>query len=381
MQVFSLSAQADSLEKPVAKLRAFLTDFSKISDEESKIGYQSQAHWFYKIYMQEVIESYPRKSKLIISPDGLLNFVPFEVFLTKQVLDSSSFMHLPYLLRTHSIRYSYSAGLLLENHAEESNRNGLFAAAANYRSLDSNDYQTVQRSARLNTLRARLTNLPAARSEVLRLQERYQGTFLLDEACNENSFKRNAQNYAIIHLAMHGLVNTETPIFSSLAFTENNDTTEDNFLEAWEISQLDLKADLVVLSACETGFGKLQEGEGVRSLARSFMYAGVSSLVVSLWQVSDASTADIMSLFYEYLYKGLDKSEALRRAKLNYIKQATESEQAHPAFWAHFIMIGDDEPISLSTSKYSATMWWVAAGGGILLLTLSFWWFRKKRGK
>jgi len=136
-------------------------------------------------------------------------------------------------------------------------------------------------------------------------------------------------------------------------------------LQAYEISQMNLNADLVVLSACETGYGKYEEAEGIISLARSFMYAGAPSLVVSLWQVSDVSTAIIMTDFYQNLYHGMDKSIALRKAKLDYIGIA-DGVAAHPAFWSPFIQLGDNGQVKLI--KKQNWFWWVF--GGVLLLSV-----------
>jgi len=153
-------------------------------------------------------------------------------------------------------------------------------------------------------------------------------------------------------------------MLSSLAFTENQDSLEDNFLQAYETSRMKLNANLVVLSACETGYGKFEQGEGIISLARSFMYAGVPSLVVSLWQVNDASTAAIMTSFYQNLADGMDKSVALQQAKFTYIKSAS-GIMAHPAFWSPFIQLGNSSPINLATKK-SWLPWGI--GGGVLIL-------------
>ena len=145
---------------------------------------------------------------------------------------------------------------------------------------------------------------------------------------------------------MHGILDAKTPMLSSLAFTENKDSLENNFLQAYEISRLKLNADLVVLSACETGYGRFEQGEGILSIARSFMYAGTPSLVVSLWQVNDQSTSVIMQSFYQYLTDGLTKDTALSQAKLDYLKNA-KGISAHPAFWSPFIQLGDSKAITI----------------------------------
>ena len=193
---------------------------------------------------------------------------------------------------------------------------------------------------------------------------------MIDSACTERNFKEQAPEYSLVHLAMHGILDNEHPILSSLAFTESLDTTEDNLLQAYEIAHLHLNADLVVLSACETGFGKFKEGEGVMSLARSFMYAGVPSLVVSMWQVNDKSTSSIMQLFYKNLARKMDKSEALRQAKLSYIASAN-GIAGHPAFWAPFIQLGNHHWIRLS--RKGSWIWWAwTIGLGVLVVGAVF---------
>jgi CHAT domain-containing protein len=104
--------------------------------------------------------------------------------------------------------------------------------------------------------------------------------------------------------------------------------------------------DLVVLSACETGLGKIEQGEGIRSLGRSFMESGAQATIISLWNVNDKSTAFIMTDFYKHLKAGITKDEALRQAKLDYLKNAT-TQNSHPYFWAAFIPAGDMQPLSL----------------------------------
>ena len=142
---------------------------------------------------------------------------------------------------------------------------------------------------------------------------------------------------------MHAFSNAETPLLSGLAFTSDTNSTEDGFLHTAEIYELPLRAELAVLSACNTGYGKLIKGEGAMSLARAFRYAGCPSVAMSLWSVDDESTASIMQDFYKYLDEGFTKDQALRKAKVDYL---SKSKKPHPYFWAPFILIGDEAPLS-----------------------------------
>jgi CHAT domain-containing protein len=135
------------------------------------------------------------------------------------------------------------------------------------------------------------------------------------------------------------LIDEKKPDLSSLVLTQHSNPGEDGFLRATEIFNLDMNADLVVLSACQTGLGKLVRGEGMVGLTRAFMYAGTPAVMVSLWSVSDISTATLMGEFYKNLViKNLDKTNALRKAKLTMLKN---EKFANPYYWAPFVIVGD----------------------------------------
>jgi LPXTG-motif cell wall-anchored protein len=237
------------------------------------------------------------------------------------------------------------------------------------------------RPSHLLMLRSSLSPLPAVEEEIKSLSVNFRGQFLYGESANERIFKEQASKYSVLHLAMHGLLNQDFPMLSSLAFSEDMDRLEDNFLQAYEIAQLHLNSDLVVLSACETGFGKFRQGEGIMSLARSFMYAGVPSLVVSLWQVNDHSTSVIMKYFYANLTKGMTKAAALRQAKLDYIKTVGDGGAAHPAFWAAFIQLGDSRPLTIKLKATGSSYWiYLISGLGVVVIGFGLlFWFRRKR--
>lgn len=381
-----LPIELDSLSGQIQRLRRCLSDYEFIRDHEAEafVTYKETAHWFYQKLLQSALEANPDIKNLLIVPDGELGHLPFETFLrTLPESATLDYTQLDYLLRHYSIGYTYSAMLWKENRESPRRKNNgkLLAMAASYPSLNelpvSDSLLTrANRSPLVRNLRNSLTELPSATQEVERLSQFFQGDFLLNKATNERFFKEKSADYGVLHLAMHGILNKKSPLLSSLAFTENGDTTEDNFLEAWEISRLQLNADLVVLSACETGYGKFQQGEGLLSLARSFMYAGVPSMVVSLWEVNDASTAQIMETFYKQLANGKDKTTALRDAKLDYLSKS-RGLSAHPAFWSPFVHLGDHAPLHLQ-EKSNAWLWWLL--GGVSVAGLAVLLLRRTKG-
>lgn len=355
------------LAKEIGAFRKSLSDYVFITGNPDKAysTYSNTAYYFYK----KLIE--PAKldgiKKLIIVPDDLLSHIPFETLLQiKPQEQDGNYASLAYLIKDYTISYSYSTELLLENKKQRKNTNNgqLLAMGAMYSATDSSIAKS--RSPLQQQLRKILSPLPSIKQEIEKLESLYgTGQFLYGKEATEASFKQIASDYAIIHLAMHGLLNEHHPLISSLAFTENGDSLEDNFLEAHEISHLQLNSDLVVLSACETGYGKFEQGEGVMSLARSFMYAGVPSLVVSLWQVNDKATAMLMENFYNNLYTGMAKNDALQKAKLDYISNV-KGIGGHPAFWSPFIQLGNTDSIEIEKSK--TWIWWALGGLGLLIV-------------
>jgi CHAT domain-containing protein len=172
------------------------------------------------------------------------------------------------------------------------------------------------------------------------------------EASEEN-FRKNVEEYDILHLAMHAFINDSLPAFSSLAFAqyETEDQTKNGLLNTTDIYNFKLNAKLTVLSACNTGSGQLKKGEGIMSLARGFLYAGCPAIIMSLWEVEDESGTEIMTSFYKNLKKGKNKDESLRLAKLKYL-ESVNSRRAHPHYWLGFVSIGDNSPLYVSYDFY-----------------------------
>ncbi len=378
---------SDSLNRQIKKLHETLTDYEGIKEYPEKIfkDYTTTAYWFYQQLLAPVIGYTQGIKQLIIVPDGELGHIPFETFLTEEIKEELEYIHLPYLLKKFALSYDYSAIAMMEYLKKDNpNQKGeILAFAADYpkepkaKSSGNDEKLDKQRS-----LRDILRPIPAARQEVEILQQQFKGLFAFEQEANEAFFKANANNYSVIHLAMHGLLNKEHPPLSSLAFTDVSDNREDNFLQAHEISKLDLNANLVVLSACETGYGRFYAGNGIASLAQAFAFAGVPSLVVSLWQVNDASTSVIMQLFYENLSKGMDKAEALQQAKISYIDKVGNPIAAQPAFWAAFVQIGDSRPIKLKRiNSFSWQLWLIVGGTSLLALGAGLWFLMQRKKK
>ena len=154
-----------------------------------------------------------------------------------------------------------------------------------------------------------------------------------------------------MHFATHTRIDDYNPLSSTLSFYPFDGSGEDGVLNTYEIYSLDLKGELAVLSACSTGNGKLQKGEGVISLARAFTYAGMPSVIMTLWDVDDISSGNILPSFYHLLMKGYDKDAALRLAKLSYLETTKSAIETHPVFWSGIVLYGNNRGFRKSSNE------------------------------
>ncbi len=305
-------------------------------------------------------------SSLIIVPDGVLSYIPFDVLLKERPDQSHHFKTHAYLLREHQISYSYSATLLKESYENKNKaRKGLLAFAPSFedRTLRSSDLEKTRAS--LGTLKY---NTPEAK-QICAIMG---GDIFIGETATEKKFTQLANQYQILHLATHGKANDKMGDYSFLAFTEIKDSLENERLYVRDLYNLKLNADMVVLSACETGIGELQKGEGVISLARGFSYAGAKSILTTLWSVNDKNTSELMTLFYQNIKNGMTKDEGLRNAKLAYMEQQSHLG-SHPFYWAGFVPIGNMGTVTVSSSF--AGMWKI----GLLFLGIILFFLWRKR--
>jgi CHAT domain-containing protein len=218
--------------------------------------------------------------------------------------------------------------------------------------------------------RGQQAELPGAFKELETLSRLFKNVrrFINTEASKSN-FLNNASGYDIIHLAIHGIGDQEVADNSRLVF--RGDSTAGEALYAYEIYNLKLDAELIVLSSCESGVGRNQTGEGMFSIARAFTYAGCPSLIISRWQVNDTFTSEIMTYFYENLDNNESISSSLRNAKLKFLNEA-DGLIAHPANWAAFVVNGQDATFHGKSPRW----YWLFVA--VLLLTIGIIVYSKK---
>lgn len=278
---------------------------------------------------------------VIVVPDGVLGYVPFDALLTEKPVNPTYFHSHAYLGRERRISYAYSATLLREmrDKVRKSTPTGSVLALAPFFRGDATVLrEQLDTLSELVALRAdTLKPLQYSGREVLIAEKILKGQALLGLAATKDTFQYLAGRYRILHLSTHGKANDRIGDYAYLGFARSDTSFEKMYVK--DIYNLSLNADMVVLSACETGIGQLQRGEGIISLARAFAYAGAKSIVTTLWQVDDARTSRLMQHFYKNLQQGMTKGEALWHAKRTLF--AGKKDNAHPFFWAGFIPVGD----------------------------------------
>ncbi|MEP6646137.1 MAG: CHAT domain-containing tetratricopeptide repeat protein [Saprospiraceae bacterium] len=260
-------------------------------------------------------------SRVVIIPDGTIGYVPFEM-----LKDADG----KYLIQNITISYSFEYTSYDDGIAGELKSLQVFCLAPHYKSKPESD-KFISRGS--------IYDLPYAKMEADSIQKLFGNKAMVSQSCDKNELDGRLLNAHIFHYAGHAIIEGDA---AYLALMDNG--SESSQLTSNEIGIKHYALDLVVLSACETGLGKMEQGEGIRSLGRSFMESGAKSTVISLWNVNDKSTSQIMTGFYKWLLKGMRKDEALRQSKLDYLKN-TSSRNRHPYFWAAFIPAGDMTPL------------------------------------
>lgn len=317
--------------------------------------FQLIAQNLYTVLLKSTVQRLPKTVKrVIIVPDNTLQYINFEALLTEKSDPEnveSDFINLPYFLKKYSVIYTPSISSWLEmksyNQKRVKKEQNFAGFAPNYNSQTISESQTdISR-----LFRNREIALPGAIDEVTEIANQVDGKMFIGEQATKQNFKRALNEYKVLHLAMHSLINHKEPMRSLLMFQKEKDTSHNGNLYASELYAMKTAADLVVMSACDSGNGIYKEGEGIMSLSRAMTYAGTPSQVISLWKVSDFASKKIMVQFYKTLQKGYSINQALHLSKIEYLKSIGHQQFSHPFYWASFVSFGIDQKIMFHASK------------------------------
>jgi CHAT domain-containing protein len=258
---------------------------------------------------------------LIIVPDGILNFLPFEALITKES-NTTNFAKMHYLLNDFKIAYNTSAKIYLNSKPTSNSEKTVLGI-----------FPVFEKTA---------YELSYSKKELQSIQSNFKGKYLENANASFSNFKKDASQYSILHLSTHASSgDIETP--ASIKFYDQE-------ILYSELYNLNINPDLVVLSACETGIGKLYKAEGAMSVARGFQFAGAQNLVFSLWKVNDYTTSVFMADFYKNIKNNVPYFEANANAKLDFLNdKSIPNAKKSPYYWSSFVYYG-----SISTEEKSA---------------------------
>jgi CHAT domain-containing protein len=380
----AVDQQAIDLRKQLVpeKLRTRIVGVDVASNQQRGLGlsaapageasaFATASNALYKTAVEPAATAIGDKRLLIVA-DGALNYVPFEALVTAS--GGSDYAALPYLVKTNEIVYAPSASVVAvvrkqatkpvgknvllvadpvfnSNDPRSKGATGSAASGGDTRGLGLASALSDVAGSPVTTTGGPTQGLPLARLNGTRREAEGiaqlvktsggQADEWLDLNANEaNVQTKDIKKYRAVHIATHGLLNAERPQFTGLVLSLVGNKSGDGFLRTDEIFNLNLGSPLVMLSACETGLGKEKKGEGVIGLTRAFMYAGAPTVGVSLWSVSDNSTAELMTDFYKRMMtgQGTPPAAAMREAQVAMI---TGKKYSRPFYWAPFVLVGD----------------------------------------
>lgn len=348
-EMFRIPIDAD-LEANIKKVYQMLSD-----PKSDVIALGNATYSIYELLLQPILNSGDQK-KLIIIPDGLLNYLPFSALNTSPG-------GIRYLAENHAIGYVNSATLLSELEERQPKEHTILAFAPSFDG-------TVSVS---NPDRGKLLPLPNNKKEVEQILTSFHGRAYIDGEASLRNFKSQLASFGMVHLATHAIFDDTAPEYSYLAFAQNGNEAED-LLYVADLYNLQLDADLVTLSACESGIGDLKRGEGFLSLARGFFYSGAASIASTLWKINDASTTTLMTSFYKNLSKGEAKDVALQNAQIEFLDNNRDNALSHPYFWSAFVISGNTLALSLPYNW----IWFILVT--LVVLVSGFLYFKTKKG-
>lgn len=351
--ILNIQAKKVALQQVGLAFKKDIEQFSKylLTLEDSKLKLANSCQQFDQaaFALYQTLLPKPSSKELLIIPDGQLSYIPFETLTTQFVPKAKGYHQLNYALYKHIISYAYSATSYYYQQYKHQNQTNsqILGFAPSYQH---------------NHLKANI-------QEVEFLEKEFAGDYYYHEKASKTKFKAQSNYFGVLHLASHGYADNHELQQAKLFFSSKNTDSLSAILYPHEIVQLPLKADFVVLSACQTAIGYWQKGEGIMSLARDFMYAGVPSILTTLWKVNDQSSSQIIQDFYQELQQD-SKHKALQFAKQNYLEQAS-AFGAHPYFWSGYILVGNTNRLYLNRPFYR-NLWYICGLALFLLVSVTF---------
>jgi CHAT domain-containing protein/Tfp pilus assembly protein PilF len=357
LKIFPISPRKELQPKVAAHIKS-------ISDKDNhsfKLGYE-----LYNEIIRPGLS--PNIKRIIIIPDDILYYLPFEALLDEK--------NGRWLIQDFSISYAPSISSFREilcRHENQKKRNKKDILAFgdplydNQESLDN----LIEWTSSADSLKAatsfkfqRLYYSSIETNNIASLFNKKRRDIFRGEMASEQTLKSiKLDDYRIIHFSVHSFIDDQKPARSSIVLSLNKDSHEDGFVQTREVYNLKMNADLVSLSACQTGLGQYIRGEGIEGLNRAFFYAGASSVLMSLWSINDQASAELIKRFYFHVLSSDSIIIALQKAKLEMISSKTLS---HPYFWAGFVITGDSEKVLFPNNKTI----WVLIGSSFCLAAI-----------
>ncbi len=298
--------------------------------KESFPDYTSALNYMYLNLIAPVEELFNGRN-IIIIPDEEIGWLPFDAFIRKlPETGKSDFEGLSYLIDDYTFSYGYSSSLIFDSKRVTLRKSMVTAFSPSYSGSAGSDAGPAYLGGALNEIEA--------------LYKWFKGPMFTGREATKANFVDAIRDTAIFHLAMHSMTDTIDSRYSYMLFDNGSAGEEGGRLYNYEISLSRLYSPMVVLSACNSGTGTLYSGEGLMSLARGFILAGASSVIKTAWEVNDDASSDIIISFYKYLSLGKEKNQALRLAKLDYLKKVSPV-QKNPYYWAAYEVLGDNAPV------------------------------------
>lgn len=326
-------------------------NFSRSPAADNKKTYISALHYLFEGLVAPVYAIITGQDRLLILPDGYLSYLPFDLLLTD--ISETAFDNLQYMIRQWSIGYNFSVGAYIQaiNNKDTDYKLSYLGFAPSYSGQSVKDMMATGKDPLTFIAERNFGPLAYNQQEVKNTNELFGGKLFLDEEATESNFRMYSANVGVLHLSMHAFYDEQNPDHSGLLFSDFNPEAHvigtDGFVPMIDLYKMHLNAELAIISACETGYGFLERGEGVASIGRAFKYAGCPTVTMSLWNANDRSTAAIMESFTELLKEGMTKDKALQQAKLNYLNEA-DAVTAHPYYWSAFLVNGNMGPLSMA---------------------------------